>query len=305
MINSRNDALKSFQRARQQAKRASVTAKLTGRDDRQLPFEVVRDELRLDNPLYKGVQQIPLNGIVGSIGRYEDFTRTFLPLKDMIKERWVGVEVLATQRGWPPIDVFQVGTIYFIKDGNHRTAVARQMGNNTIEAHVWAYPDDIKIDPAADLDDILIKIGEEAFMRRTHLDEFVPDHGILFTSPGRYPELDTQIEDWRRTMARIDGREIPFEDAVTLWYDMKYLPVIQIIRESDLLGTFDGRTESDLFVWLSMHRDKLAKRYGDYRNLADLANILVEQHSESPVHRATRQLRNLIGGDELPPLNDL
>ncbi len=302
---NRQIALKSFRKARGQAMRSVLQAKLTGRDNRLLPFDVIRDELRLLNPLYRGVQNIRLDDIVGSIGRYDDFTREFMPLKESTKERWVGVEALAySDLGWPPIDVYKVGNVYFIKDGNHRTAVARQMGNIGIEAHVWAFPEEVEIDPDGELDDILIALGRQQFMKRTELDSVVPSNGINFTSAGRYPELIAQIENLRGKLTIIDDIETTFEQAVPLWYELIYMPTIQIIRESALIKQFPGRTEADLFIWLSIHRDQLVGRYGENDSLATLAQKLVDQYAEDTLERVSRQVRNLFGPDELPPLEE-
>lgn len=303
----RKNALQNFRKARNKAMRTMFQSMITGRDSRLVPFDVIRDELRLLNPVYRGVQSIRLEEIVGSIGRYDDFTREFLPLKDATKERWVGVEALAsTQQGWPPIDVYKVGNVYFIKDGNHRTAVARQMGNSLIEAHVWAYPETVEIDPDAELDEILIGLGRQQFNLRTEIDTVVPGHGIAFTSAGRYQELIAQIEALRSKLTIIDETETTFEQAVPLWYDLIYMPTVQIIREANLLEKFPGRTEADLFAWLSMHRDQLGDRYGQFDSLSDLAQSLIDQYAEDGIQRVSRTVRNLLtgGNDQLPPLTE-
>jgi hypothetical protein len=295
-------ALQTFHQARKQANRQQLGAKLTGTEKQLLPFDAVRAELRLKNPMYKGIVEVPLEQIVGSIGRYREFTRNFLPLNDGLKERWVGVETLAGNMGWPPIEVYRVGDIFFVKDGNHRTAVARQMGLPTIEAKVWDFPEDIHIDPNASLDTILIQLGERTFQASTNLDELYPDHGIRFTAPGRYNELFAQIEDFRQKLELIDGEEKTMEETVPFWYEMVYLPTIQIIDESELDELFPGRTQADLFVWISKHRTELGDLYGDYDNLADLVLILADRYSESPLGRLARRAKQLVGVETLPEL---
>jgi len=137
MTNTRAEGVRHFGKARWQATLTQLTARFTGRDMRLLPFDAIRSELRWQNPLYKGVQEIPLTAVVGSVGRYREFNRQFLPLSDSLKERWVQVDTLSTTAGWPPIEVYQVGNVYFVRDGNHRVSVARHMQIPTIEAHVW------------------------------------------------------------------------------------------------------------------------------------------------------------------------
>jgi len=303
MTNTRAEGVRHFGKARWQATLTQLTARFTGRDMRLLPFDAIRSELRWQNPLYKGVQEIPLTAVVGSVGRYREFNRQFLPLSDSLKERWVQVDTLSTTAGWPPIEVYQVGNVYFVRDGNHRVSVARHMQIPTIEAHVWEYPQEVEIDPESDLDQIFIQLGERTFMQQTGLDSLIPDHTIQFTSPGRYTELLMQIADLRQKLAVIDGQEMPYPEAVIAWYEMIYLPTVQIIHDSNLLADFPGRTQADLFVWLSKYRSGLAES-GEYDNLAELAQLLAERYREGGFSRLTRQMRRLLGSAELPPLAD-
>ena len=104
-----------------------------------IPFEEVRSQLHLYQKIYRGLQNIELSRIRGSVGRYADFTSSFLPRWRHLRERWERVKLLANTRGLPPIEVYQVGDTYFVIDGNHRVSVAMQNGQKTIEAHVWEF----------------------------------------------------------------------------------------------------------------------------------------------------------------------
>lgn len=305
IINARVQARQRFEQARRQANRAQMAARLTGEEIALLPFEAIRAQLQQQNPYYVGVKQVPLDAIVGSVGRYKNFTRKFLPLTNSVQERWVAVDALASQTGWPPVDLYQVGNIYFVKDGNHRVSVARQLNLPTIEAHVLAYPVEVEIDPTENLDQIFIQLGEENFRSKTGLAARFPEHNITFTSPGRYAELLAQIHNLRQILAQIDGEEMSWETAVDAWYEMIYLPTIQIIQDSTLLADFPGRTEADLFVWLSQHRERLQEKYGRVDNLADLAQFLADEYREAGLPRLTRQVRRLLGANSLPPLEDV
>lgn len=301
---NRFQAIQNFDQARRQARLASLAAKLTGKDNGLLPFEAVRDALRLTNPVFEGVRQIDVGQIVGSIGRYSDFNRRFLPLNDNLRERWIGVETLAMTSGWPPIEVYQVGSLYFVRDGNHRVAVAQQLEIETIEAKVWAFPTEIEIDISADLNQSLLQAGNQHFRLTTNIDAIDRDHNISFTLPGQHDELLRQINEMGDKIAIIDGESPDFNATVHHWYELIYLPTIQIIRESTLLDDFPGRTEADLFVWLSKHRDALGDRYGEFSNLCELAQRLAEQYKESSLKKMSRQVRNLLSAESLPPLQE-
>ena len=302
-LQQRFESLRRFDQARRSALINTITARLTGQETHLLSFDEVRRNLRQQNPLYRGVQEVELESIVGSVGRYKEFTRQYLPMNDNLKERWISVDGLASSMsGWPPIDLYQVGNIYFVKDGNHRVSVARQLKHITIEAHVWEFPDNVQVEPDDNFDAVFIQLDEQNFMTKTNLDELIPDHGIQFTSPGRYNELLAQIEDLQATLAIIDEQEIAYEEALMAWYEMIYLPAVQIIGESTLLDDFAGRTEADLFVWLSQHREPLEDCYGEGKNLAELAQLLADDYKEGSIDKLARNVRRLLGSQDLPPL---
>jgi hypothetical protein len=294
-------AKKHFEDARRRATREQLSAWLSGTEDHLLPFEAIRSRLKAEHSLYEGIKLVPLEKIVGSVGRYKDFTRHFLPRSNNMKDRWINVEARAVQRGWPPIELYRIGEVYFVKDGNHRVAIANQLGNDTIEAHVWGYPEELPITPHDSLGEVMIRLGERNFIHATSLDVSCPNHNIRFTIPGQYTELLAQIHELREKLALIDGEAMPFREAVVAWYEMVYLPTVQIIRESSLLERFPGRTEADLFVWLSHHRQELLEFYGE-GSLADWAEILCSQHKEGRLAKLIRKVRGKMGGDERPPL---
>ncbi|HRO23536.1 MAG TPA: hypothetical protein PLR07_04445, partial [Promineifilum sp.] len=132
-----------------------------------------------------------------------------------------------------------------------------------------------------------------------------PEIDIHFTIGGRYPELQAQIEELRQKLEFIDEREVSFEEAADAWYELVYLPSVQILRQSGLIEAFPGRTEADLFAWMSLHREKLRETYGDFENLSGLAQSLMETYKEKPATRMTRRVRSLFGGTELPRLEGL
>lgn len=291
-----------FDRARRQAERERLTAWLQGRDARLLPFETIRRNLRQQSPFYRGIREVPLAQIVGSVGRYDEMTRQFFPLNDALKSRWVKMAEMAEGEGWPPVELYKVNQAYFVRDGNHRVSAARQLNFPSIEAHVWEYPEDIEIGPNDSLDDVLNRFRERLFLEKTGLKLRYSSYDIRFTIGGRYPELLAQIEELRQKLELIDEGPVTMEEASDAWYELVYLPSIQIIRESGLLEAFPGRTEADLFAWLSLHRDRLRSAYGEYENLADLARTLMKTYRENFPSRVSRSVRRLFGSNELPPL---
>ncbi|MBN1313399.1 MAG: hypothetical protein JXB30_18475 [Anaerolineae bacterium] len=276
-----------WERARRAASLESLQDIFSDRSTELLAFEDVRRRLRLAQKNYRGLQDIPVNQIRGSVGRYRDFTRTFLPRSNELKIRWMRVNTLAYAKGMDPVDVYQVGEAYFVVDGNHRVSVARQMGNPTIQAHVWEFPSSVSLSADADLDEVLIKAEYADFLESTKLAQLRPEQEIVFTTPGRYRELEDQIEWYRHVLEMIDDEPASHEDAVTAWYDMIYTPAVQIIQQRGALERFPGRTEADLFVWVWRYQEEL-RSYYKTTNLTQVIDTLTRPGWYRFLHRLWR-----------------
>ncbi len=266
---SHRDSLRDFDIARRKAFIQRILALFTRQSLDLLPFEQVREQLYLHDRYFRGLQEVPLDQIIGSVGRYQDFTRTFLPRSDGLRERWASVEDRMIEGGLPPVELYKVGEAYFVRDGNHRVSVARAQGGSDIESFVWEYPSLVPLSPADDLDDLLIKRGYVAFLKKTGLNRLRPDHHIELTAPGRYRELSEHIADHRYFLGQTYGREIKAEEAVSSWYDNVYQPIIRAIRKQGILKQFPGRTEADLYIWVSRWQYELSERYGSPINAED------------------------------------
>jgi len=280
-----SSAILDFREARQQAALQEVLARLTGKSNELLSYEEVARKLKLLARTERGVQMIPLNAIVGSVGRYNDFTRTFLPRQDSDQHRWVGVKAAFSDPespGLPPIEVYKVGEAYFVLDGNHRVSVARQEGLTHIEAHVIEVQTKIPLSPDVQPDDLIVKAEYADFLEQTGLADLRPDADLSMTVPGQYQKLREQIEVHRYFMGLEQQREIPYAEGVTDWYDMVYLPVVLAIRDRGVLRWFPGRTETDLYLWVSEHRWLLEKELGwAIRPEAAVTDLAVKESSRA------------------------
>ena len=140
--NSKTERLKAIQEFRNARRRADVKAllsKFTGKSEELLVFDEIRKTLDLTHPQQEELRDIPLDSIVGSVNRYYDFNRQFYPLDDSAENRWSRVRTLVETKGLDPIEVYQVGDVYFVRDGHHRISVARAMGRSQIEAKVTVW----------------------------------------------------------------------------------------------------------------------------------------------------------------------
>lgn len=263
-INSVNyhSALQDFNEARLKASLQETLARLRGKSNELLSYEEVARKLKLRSRSDRGIRDIPINAIVGSVGRYTDFTRTFLPRRPEDQDRWARVKAAMNDPvgpGMPPIEVYKVGDAYFVLDGNHRVSIARQDGAEFIEAHVIEIGTDIPVTPDLQPDDLIIKAEYAGFLEKTEIKILFPGADLSVTVPGQYETLLEHIAVHRYFMGLDYRREIPYREAVKHWYETVYTPFIEPIHERGILRWFPGRTETDLYLWVSKHMESLKK----------------------------------------------
>ncbi len=300
---SRMSAIQDFHRVRSQARMEELRARLTGQSTKLFSYEEVRQKLRATSTKPRGLQEIPLDAIVGSVGRYDDFTRSFLPRHDSAQSRWTGVQQATLDLvGTPPIEVYQIGDAYFVLDGNHRVSVARQLGAATIQAYVTEVKTRVPFSPDTQPDQLILKAEYADFLERTQLGKLRPQADLAVTAPGKYPILEEHIEVHRYFMGLERNDFVPLEEAAAHWYDTVYTPVVQIIREQNILHYFPDRTETDLYLWLSRHRKGLEEALGWEVELESVAADLTTYHSPRLERLAARlgaQFLDILTPDSL------
>ena len=279
-------AVNDFQRARKQAAIQQLLARIRGESADLLCYDTVRQQLRATEvTIERGLQEIPLDKIVGSVGRYEDFTRTYFPKRDSDQERWAGVKAAITDMvGMPPIDVYQLGDTYFVQDGNHRVSVARQLGSETISAYVTEVKTRVPLTADDDPNVLICKSRYAEFLEATNLDKLRPDADLMMTFCGQFRVLLDQIETEHALLTRnqnLADNADAWENAVIDWYDHVYLPVIQIIRALGILRRFPERTEADMYVLLSERHHELEEALGWHVEMETAVTELVDSEEES------------------------
>lgn len=274
-------------RARQDAEKArsrafwhQVAHSLRGIPNELLPFSAVQ-HLHPASERYSGVRPIPIQQIVGSVDRYRDFDHYFLPRAGHTIDRWIGIRQAGLEgKELPPIQVYKVGDLYFVKDGHHRVSVARNAGQKFIDAEIIELSVTVPPDSDDSIKDLIIK-GEYAdFLEKTKLNAVRPDHyPIVFTVTGRYDVLLNHITTRQYYLGLKFQREVPWEEAVGSWYDRLYKRVVDESREHGVLKRFPGRTEADLYLWIMDHRYYLTQRYGTDVGSERAAVDFAERHA--------------------------
>ncbi|MBL8156225.1 MAG: hypothetical protein JNM70_18745 [Anaerolineae bacterium] len=276
------EGLNIYQNARFQAFLNDVVGLLRGQSAELLSFDDIKARLRLREESYKGLQNVPVEQIVGSVGRYRDFTSNFLPRRSTSRERWSRVYAqVNSMEGVPPIELYKVGDAYFVRDGNHRVSVARQINAKTIEAHVTELPTSIKLEPGMSLEDLDRVSAYAAFLEESGLDNTRPHHQSLeLTEPTRYSELLGHIYLHKSLLEHQKGRAYTVEEAAVDWYDNVYRPAVTLIRKYGILELMENRSETDLYLWMIDHLRDMREELGEEARSRTFSDALVDFLSE-------------------------
>ncbi|MFH1185851.1 MAG: hypothetical protein V1755_12565 [Chloroflexota bacterium] len=252
-----------FSRARLKSFLNRVRSLVSGKPTRLLSYEEVKNSLRLGGPIYRGIHTVPVRQIVGSLNRYDEFDRAFKPVDDHLAARWQNVDYAFYKSiGLPPVLLYKVGEVYFVVDGHHRVSVAREQGQEDIDAEVRECSTRVNITPDIRPEDLNI-LGEKVnFLERTRLDQLRPNARIRLTMSGGFDRILEHIAVHHYFMGLDLKRDIAEAEAISDWYDNVYLPIVRLIRTSEVLHEFPGRTEGDLYVWVLDHQRYLAEAEG-------------------------------------------
>lgn len=304
-IQRQDESRQVWEKARRRAFWFKVRSKVQRQKSAILNFTEVAKQLQLRTPLYRGVKEIPLSQIVGSVGRYDDFVDTFLPTTEALKGRWQNIArfyLNPERNNLPPIEVYKVGDAYFVKDGNHRVSVANQLGRIDIEACVWEYPETVMgLAATRDVDAALLETERQKFLEKTGLSTMLADDDLRFTSPGGYDLILGQMLYYQYVLSQTDGQELPFSEAAKTWYALLYQPAIAAITKTGLMTLFPERTSADHYMWVIEHCRELDKLYRKSVFIEQSARNLISKYQPRLPLRWGRKFmhwlrRGLYGG---------
>ena len=224
---------------------------LGGQPTTLLSYEEVKEKLHIGGPIYRGIRTVEVSKIIGSLNRYHQFDRTFLPLEDQIADRWQNIDrAFYYDVNLPPIVLYKVGEVYFVVDGHHRVSVAREKGQLEIDADVRECSTKVNITNDIKPEDLEILSEKVDFLERTGLDRIRPKANIKLTIPDGFDRILEHIAVHRYFMGLNRKHEISEEEAVAHWYDKVYKPIVSNIRSSGILKEFPAKTEGDFYLWV-------------------------------------------------------
>ncbi len=274
----------------------SIFSWISNRNNELLPFEEVLKHIPMRGQNYIGVRQIETDKVIGSVSRYNDFDRAFLPRQTHTRSRWESIDrAHFKQVILPPIEVYKIGDFYFVKDGNHRVSVAREKGQAFLDAFVTEIHTPGRITRDTDISSLVLEQEYTDFVRQTKLDDLHPGEDFRFTLPGQYDKILQHISVHRWFMGEKLDRPVSDEEAVNSWYRQVYHPLVRIIRKHEILKDFPHRTEMDLYLWITEHRWYLAEEQKRRVSLELAATNFASRFSNRPfrhIRQAWQWLKN-------------
>ena len=272
----------------------SIFSQIRKTNNELLPFDEVMQYIPLQGKHYLGTKQIETSKIIGSVNRYQDFDRIFLPRQTNTRTRWESVNsAYFKEIILPPIEVYKVSDVYFVKDGHHRVSVARERGQAFMDAYVIEIDIKGNLNENTDIKDIVLAHEYAEFLAQSKLDVVLPEVDFHFSIPGQYRRLLQHISVHRWFMGERLNRPITDEEAALGWYKDVYLPLVKVIRKHGILKEFPERTETDLYLWIIEHRWYLGEETNKKVSIESAATHFVNQFYNRPF-RHVRQFLNWI-----------
>jgi len=257
----RADVENDFLRLRRREVLSRLANRLRGEPDDVhviLPFDEVVRALGPVGEHSLGLRTIRLDSVVGTVDSRRDFDRRFRPTSSRVRERWERL-ALAQRRGesMPPIDVYRVGGLHFVKDGHHRVSIALATGQKTIEAYVTEVITVISAQGIKNRADLLLKDYERVFRSRVPLS--AQAHAkIVVSDPWTYAELGEAVEAWGFRCIQHERRFLDREEIAHRWFTQEYSPVIRMLGQANLLA---GGTDAEAYLRVARERYRLIRTH--------------------------------------------
>jgi hypothetical protein len=257
-----SDAQGDFSRARRSRLLADIARRLRREPDDVgliLPFEEVVEALGRTGQHDLGLQVVPLDAVVGSVDRAVDFDRGFRPTSPRLRSRWERIAA-AQRRGesMPPVSLFKVGDLYFVRDGHHRVSVAKSLGRSDIDAYVTEVETRVPLDSETRISDLPLKDHERLFFERVPLPVEARSR-IDVSDPWRYGRLAEAIEAWGYRAMQERGSFMDRPEVARRWFADEYEPVTEMLRAGELMA--EGETETDAYMRVAGDRYRVLRTH--------------------------------------------
>ena len=254
------DATDDFLRARRRQtvrRLAQRVARTPGDVDVILPFDEVVAELGRVGERELGLKVVPLDSIVGTVDKPHGFDRAFRPTSSRVRGRWERIaKAMRTGEAIPPVSLYRVGDVHFVRDGHHRVSVARALGRPDIDAYVTEVRTRVGAERGLTVADLPVKGHERLFRERVPLPREAAERVVL-TDPWKYGDLAEGVEAWGFRASQERGELLDRPTTARAWFEEEFEPVVAMLREAGLVG--DHETEADAYERLGGERYQLMR----------------------------------------------
>ena len=263
-----------------------------------ISFSDIKKMLKPKNEVYKGMMVIPVEKIVGSEGRYHDFDNRFFPKSMHLKTRWEHIDMAHIQDiNLPPVSLYELAGLYFVRDGNHRVSVARAKGIEFIDAEVVSLQSEIQLHPGDSLAKMtrqIINYEKRTFYAETNFGD-ITDYWLLdFSATGQYDVIYNHILTHKYYINMNKTEEISLEDAIMSWFKTVYMPVIRVIDKHNVMHYFKKRTKADMYVWLIKYWDELKQKFNSEVPLDTVADYITHRYGLTFRRRLWNKVQQIL-----------
>jgi uncharacterized ParB-like nuclease family protein len=235
--------------------RSARNRKQAVQEDETQSFTADQEDAAAFEKVDRGNRYVPLDRIVGSVGRYRDLDRKFRLKPHVPSEKQEKIrEAMRAGKDLPPVRLFQIRDQYYALDGNHRIAVAKELGREEIHAHV------IEFLPAKKSPENILYLEKLDFFEQTGLEK-----DIRLTEFGQYRRLLDQIMEHRHYLEKQKGPAVEIKTAAQDWYQTIYLPLCAVIDKGRLVDHFSERSLADLYTYISFHHWQEDRKTRDHK----------------------------------------
>jgi len=229
---------------------------VTGQDhptesDNPSNFNIRQEKEEAYEAVERGTLMVPLDKIVGSVGRYHDFDNQFKThSSNNIDERLKGIiNAMRDGKDMPPIALYQIKEDFFILDGHHRFRAAVELGRPDVRSRI------VELLPSKNT------LENKLYIEKTHFrDKAGLPNSIDLTEPGQLKHLEWQVGEHQKFLRKEKEQDISFQQAATDWYKTIYRPLATLIDNSKLVNSFPGRTVDDLYLYISIHQWEIGSK---------------------------------------------
>ncbi len=293
-----SETSEDFSKARNKALFNEIQHFLNPDETTLISFSDIKKMLKPGNETYLGMKTVPVKLIVGSESRYQDFDNRFFPKKMHLKTRWEHIDMAHIQDiNLPPITLYELGGLYFVRDGNHRVSVAKAKNVEFIDAEVVSLQSEIHLNPKDSLQKMtkqVINYEKRVFYSETAFGDVTDYWSLDFSVPGQYDVIYNHILTHKYYINMNQTEEISLDKAILSWFKTVYLPVIHAIDHHHVMKNFTGRTKSDMYVYIIKYWDEIKNKFGNDFSIDEAAAAYSNKFGVSFGKRLVNKFKKII-----------